>query len=445
MRARLSFTSRTATSAHDCAACSFRAVKILVLTNMYPPHHLGGYELSCHDVMQRLSARGNEIMVLTTGMRIPGVADPPAERTNGVRRELAFYWEDHRLLSPSIKGRIRIERKNQASLRRALAEFRPDVVSVWNMGAMSFGLLTTIAEEDVPMLFCVCDEWMVYGPRLDAWSRLFARRPRLARAARAVLRIPTGPPDLGSTGAFCFVSNYIRRISAEGSPWHPARVTTVYSGIDPGDFSLARASGRPWRWKLLCAGRLDERKGIHVAVRALAKLPGEATLDILGSGDAIYRARLEALVRELGLEHRVRFDVVPRAELHGRYDDADVVLFPVTWDEPFGLVPVEAMARGTPVVATGTGGSAEFLENELNCLLVSPGDDAALAAAVRRLAGDEALRARLTGYGFATASELTVDRLTDVLEAWHRSASERFAGSRPADRPPPLTVIREQI
>src|ERR1051325_10801161 len=96
-----------------------------------------------------------------------------------------------------------------------------------------------------------------------------------------------------------------------------------------------------------------------------------------------------------GLTDRVAFDVVDRSELASRYRDSDVFVFPTIWEEPFGLVPLEAMACGTPVIATGTGGSGEFLVEGYNCLLVPPGDAHALAAAVRRLAEDGELRARL--------------------------------------------------
>jgi glycosyltransferase involved in cell wall biosynthesis len=93
-----------------------------------------------------------------------------------------------------------------------------------------------------------------------------------------------------------------------------------------------------------------------------------------------------------------------RAEVPAAYAAADAVLFPVTWPEPWGLVPLEAMAVGRPVVATGTGGSAEYLRDGENCLLAAPGDPAALARAVARLQSDAALRARLVAGGRATAA-----------------------------------------
>ena len=84
-----------------------------------------------------------------------------------------------------------------------------------------------------------------------------------------------------------------------------------------------------------------------------------------------------ALIGELGLTERV--DIVRHEErdaLAGHYAAADAVLFPVQWEEPWGLVPLEAMAVGRPVVASGTGGSAEYLRDEENCLIYSPLDGA---------------------------------------------------------------------
>ena len=265
------------------------------------------------------------------------------------------------MLRPSLRTTICIERANQAVIDRALAA-KPDVVSVWHMGAMSMGILTAISERDVPMVLVVCDDWTIYGPDVDPWMRRFARRPRLGRLARAVTGLPSGLARFRPTDPFCFNSDWIRQRAVARSPFDMPTTTVVYTGIDPADFPIRRDEPRPeWRWRLLCVGRQEPRKGTHVAVRALSRLPERARLEVVGPGDTSYLAQLRDLVAELGLRDRVSFAEAPRSGLRERYADADAFLFPVTWDEPFGLVPVEAMACGTPVVATGTGGSAEFL------------------------------------------------------------------------------------
>jgi glycosyltransferase involved in cell wall biosynthesis len=93
------------------------------------------------------------------------------------------------------------------------------------------------------------------------------------------------------------------------------------------------------------------------------------------------------------------------------------VVFPVTWDEPWGLVPIEAMAHGVPVVASGRGGSAEYLRDGENALLHRAGDPASLAAALRRLAESPELRARLRAGGAETAPRHTARRFNEQLEA----------------------------
>ena len=92
------------------------------------------------------------------------------------------------------------------------------------------------------------------------------------------------------------------------------------------------------------------------------------------------------------------------------------MLFPVRWAEPWGLVPLEAMTVGTPVVASGRGGSGEYLRDGQNALVCEP-EPEALAGAVQRLAGDAALRARLRDGGFQTAAPFTEQAYNEAIEA----------------------------
>ena len=83
-------------------------------------------------------------------------------------RALRWYWRDHRLVSPPIPQRFAIERHNRRALGRALDTMQPDVVSVWAMGGMSLGLVDVLNAHDAPAVYVICDEWPVYGARLDA-------------------------------------------------------------------------------------------------------------------------------------------------------------------------------------------------------------------------------------------------------------------------------------
>jgi glycosyltransferase involved in cell wall biosynthesis len=278
------------------------------------------------------------------------------------------------------------------------------------------------------------DDWLDFGPRYDAWARLFLERPRIARVVRLVSGVPTSLADLGSAAAFCFVSDTTRRHAEEHSRWTFPVSSVVWSGVDRSTFYPSGETGRQWRWRLLFVGRMARSKGVDTVIRALPRLPAEAELTIAGRGDPRLLQELRDLASSLGVAHRVHWTVADRPALRGLYADSDVLVFPARWKEPFGLVPVEAMACGTPVVATGTGGSGEICLDGLNCLRFPPDDVDALVEQLHRLAADDALRARLVQGGLATADELTIDRLADILEDWHVRAVEGFANGMPAHR-----------
>lgn len=364
-------------------------MRVLAIGSLYPPHHLGGYELIWKSAMDAAAEEGHEVRVLCSDHGGPSGGE--------VFRELRWYWRDHGFPRLSPLARARLEWHNRAVLDRHLREFRPDVVSWWAMGGMSLSLIERAGR---PAVGVVCDDWMLYGPKVDQWLAMTRRAPRLEDAA-----------------LWLFISETTRARALERFPLR--RTGLAPAGVDARTFPAA--AERDWDWRLLYVGRIDPRKGIDTAVDALASLPG-ATLDVVGSGDREHHEALRARAGE-----RVRFRaLVPREELGEVYAEADAVLFPVNWVEPWGLVPLEAMAVGRPVVATGLGGSGEYLHDGENCLIVPPADPAALAAAVERLAHDPALRARLRAGGFETAARYTEAECNATIVR----ALEDAAGSR---------------
>jgi glycogen synthase len=371
-------------------------LRILAVGSLYPPHHLGGYELIWQSAMRFARERGHEVRVLATDHRESGRDE--ADEEPGIHRELRWYWRDHEFPRLSPRARRRLERHNAEVLDRHVREFRPDAVSWWAMGGMSMSL---IERAPVPAVGVVCDDWMLYGPKVDQWARMLRRRPRFGNAA---------------TWLFISETTRSRALRLHDLP----RTGLAHAGVDASMF--VPAPERDWDWRLLYVGRIDPRKGIDTAVDALAALPDPAVLEVVGSGDAEHLAALRSRAGS-----RVRFaPLVERPRLPGVYAGADAVLFPVSWAEPWGLVPLEAMAVGRPVVATGMGGSGEYLRDGENCVLVPPGDPAAVAAAVRRLAEDRALRARLREGGFETAARYTERACNDaILDALERAAVSR--------------------
>jgi glycosyltransferase involved in cell wall biosynthesis len=151
---------------------------------------------------------------------------------------------------------------------------------------------------------------------------------------------------------------------------------------------------------VLFVGRLVERKGVGHLIEAIARLgPTGPRLEIVGEGPE--RPRLEALAQRLGVASRVVFrGKIPPDELQASYARAAVCVLPSVLDargdtEGLGVVLLEAMNHGTPVIASRVGGIPDIVEDGVSGLLVPPGDADALAAAVQRLGDDPALARRL--------------------------------------------------
>lgn len=372
-------------------------MRVLVVSTDYPPHRCGGYELHCRMAVEHLRASGHEVHVLTSA-REGGTAD----RDPFVRRELVRFPVAPSALS--VRDAWRGELRTGSAVERALREIEPDVVSLWRLGELSMSILERVRTARVPMAGMVCDPWMVEGPRRDPWSALRGHRPRLDDVrwlfvSDALLSAVALEVELGDD------------------------VAVAHAGVELSRLPLA--APKSWSGSLLYAGRLSGLKGVDTAIRATARLPG-ARLRVVGEGDA---APFRALADELGCAERVEFTgPCPPRRMAGAYARADVVLFPSRWEEPFGLVPLEAMACGTPVVASGTGGSAEYLRDGANALVVGAEDDAGWATAITRLAGDAALRGRLRDGGRATAEQFPAARNAEAV----RVALEDVASREPA-------------
>ncbi|MGW7056852.1 glycosyltransferase [Streptomyces sp. NPDC054887] len=212
------------------------------------------------------------------------------------------------------------------------------------------------------------------------------------------------------------------------------KVGVVPCGVDTAEFTpygpVADRDGT-CRHRLIQLGRLVPRKGAGVSIAALSGLPdtellvvGGPPADLLDDDPEV--RRLRALARDAGVADRVRFTGgVPGEQVPPLLRTADVVLCPGDY-EPFGIVPLEAMACGKPVVASGVGGQLDTVSDPATGRLVPPGDPGALARAVGELLDDPALREAcgeagrrrvLSRYGWARVAASTESVYGEVLAA----------------------------
>ncbi|WP_214367590.1 glycosyltransferase [Pseudonocardia sp. H11422] len=174
------------------------------------------------------------------------------------------------------------------------------------------------------------------------------------------------------------------------------RVAVIPSGVDTEAFLPAGTVLEPGvRPRVVVLGRLVRRKGVDEMIDALRRVPGAELLIGGGAGGLEGDAdadRLRARACVAGVADRVRFlGVVPRADVPALLRSADTVVCPA-WYEPFGMVPLEAMACGRPVVASAVGGMNDTVVDQVTGLHVPPRRPDVLAVTLRRLLASPAMR-----------------------------------------------------
>lgn len=409
-------------------------MRVLFLSNFYPPHDYGGYEQWCHEVATGLCARGHEVNILTSRYQVQanGESEPSSvTRTLYLETDLNYY----RLAD--FLSRPRREAANRQALRAKIDSFQPDLVMVWGMWNLSYNL-PYWAERWLTsrVTYFISNYWPSDIDPHTAFWQLPTNRPALELVKRplralalAKLRHEHYPPKLHFENAVC-CSHYVRNRLVEAGKL-PSSAGVLYGGTDPEPF-LAHSRLKPLHpgqqersLRLVYFGRLVADKGVHTALEALGLLKKRGllegvTLTIIGSGHPAYEARLQQMVVELGLSGHVEFVAkVPRHEIPAWLGRFDVFLFTSIWPEPMARSVMEAMAAGLLVIGSEVGGQVEMLTHNENVLTFHPEDATTLADHLARVAQDPALRYRLAAAGQKLVLErFTLDRMVSEIEQY---------------------------
>jgi len=376
-------------------------MRVLHVGKYYPPF-AGGMEYFLADLLPALQARGVASAALVHDERpgwrgrLPAPADSPP----------IFRAPSHgQLLYAPISPAFPLW------LARAIRAFRPDLLHLHLPNTSAFWALAVPAARRLPQVV----QWQsdVVASTIDRRLALAYRayRPlerRLLAASEAV--IAASPPYLDASAAL--------------QPWRD-RCHVIPLGLDPGRLpdpgpaALARAATL-WGetdFRVLAIGRLTYYKGHDILIRAAAELPTGQVL-IVGTGDR--RDRLAALIGSLALGDRVSLlGFQPEANLHALLASCDALCLPsLERTEAFGLVLLEAMRFGKPVVVSDIPGSGAgwVVRQAGQGLLVPPGDPAALAAALRELRSDPLKRQALGQSGARALRErFGIDRVAAAV------------------------------
>lgn len=372
-------------------------MKILLINDQALPR--GGAEVNLHFLRDGLRKRGHDARLFSSTAGLQNGDAPP----------------DYSCFGTTTRFRTLLQTANPFAywrLRRALKEFQPDAVYVKIFLTQLSPLILPLLKK-IPSVHHVC------------WYRVICPKGTKFLPDQTVCRVPSGTNcyrkgclplrDWGPLmiqnklyrrwkGNFDLVLAYSRTVQQRLEEEGYTNVETLTYGFSPAAAGCAPAADP----LIAFAGRLVPEKGAAVMLKAFASVVQtvpKARLLIAGEGPE--ENNLKKLAADLHLSGRVSFlGFVPKEKLEPLMAQAWVQAVPSLWEEPFGNVAVEAMMRGTAVVASRSGGLAEIVDDGETGLLVSPGSVEELACALLSLLNDAALRNRLAARAKESAAEM---------------------------------------
>lgn len=412
-------------------------MRILFLTEGYPPSTNGGYEQLCEEVAEHLAQRGHAVHVLTTKNCVAttsaaGVSslleleiDP---QRGGTARQFWF-------------GRRVRELQNIAALDATIQQFQPDVAYVWNVRNLPRCLLHHLEQSGLPVVYYIAYYWPILPDMFTGYWRS-KPRPVLKRWAKSLAALPAqllmrweGKPfPLQFEQVHCVSQAVLTAMQQAGIEPHQAQV--IHNGIDLTHFSarprIPHSPSCPLR--ALYAGRITQEKGADTLVDALCKHSDDETLNemtvtLVGDGPAEFVDMLQQQVRAAHLTEVIHFQsAVARAQMPEIMQGYDILIFP-SREEALPRIVQEAMAMGLAVVGTTVGGTAELLREGETGLTFAPGDAMALAHRLKSMLRDEELRRRLAKAGREMVEKhFAIEPMIDTIEnALHRTSTDRMS------------------
>jgi glycosyltransferase involved in cell wall biosynthesis len=335
-------------------------VKILVLSNLYPPDVQGCYELGCAQIVRALQARGHDVLVAAGAPRQPVPSEPHLQRVF----RLVDEWNINAMGTAPLVVNLNaaasrlVNAHNVHALTQLLDRFKPDVVLVSNiLGLGGIGLMACLQFLKVPWVWhlgdCIpsmlCCKYGVYDQAIPAIAGEFSRRFH---------------------GTYIPVSQQLRdQIESLGVALNGDVEVIPYwiMGDPPPALPLREHRGE---LRIMSAGHVTRGKGIDLLIEAVARArdagSGALRLDMYGEVSDPY---FGAMIAALKLKESVRLlGRRPHQELLNLYAHYDVFAFPTRPQEPFGLLPLEAAARGCVPIISQRCGIAEWLVHGVHCL-----------------------------------------------------------------------------
>jgi glycosyltransferase involved in cell wall biosynthesis len=413
-----------------------RRLRVLVCSNLFPPHTSGGAEIVAFKEAQLLKELGVDVHVFC------GRVDAAAGRTYPAFAEAGLIDMTRVGLFPADLSGEWWNFRNDLVRRRfvdTLERFAPDVVHFHNLVGLTAAMIDECAARGIPTALTLHDYWGICfkNTLLKNDGALCRRGGYDCLECKATLIGETSIPSpvrnshillsLLKVTRLISPSRYLAdRYAANGIP--EERIVVMRNGIDLGRFAPSQGEERA-QLTLGFIGYLGAHKGLAVLLRALALVEDPRSVRLLVAGDGEDRARLQAQTEQLGLEGLVTFlGRIDNSQISALYARMDVLVVPSVWPENSPVTITEAMASGIPVIASDIGGIGELVEDGVTGLLAPARDVPALADRIDRLRKDPQLRRAL---GAAALEKIRGEEVREQLTRL-RDLFEELVAAGPA-------------
>jgi len=380
-------------------------MRILVITNLYPPHIIGGYELLCKEQVEYLQAAGHQVTVLTSyyGLNKPAVEgnvhrilcdiDQPKRKKKKMLSAISDHFPNRDI--PIVKTFIK--------------KHQPDLLYIFTLDRLTPFLLPYLLTLSLPKVYFVSDYWIhINTSELDERVTYWSTTPKnkIKQLLKNLLRkmvlknINYDKNRLPNETIIFTSYHLLESYQKQGLSFKNYKI--IYNSINTERYPAVPQNPDNTIIKILYVGQVMDHKGVHTIIEAvhglkeISNLPQVKCTIVGNSTNQNYVTYLKKLVADFQLQDCVVFQpAVKREEVIHFYHNADIFVFPSIWEEPFSLTLLEAMACGLPVIGTTTGGSKEILTDRENCLVFPAGNSDALSMAMVELINDKQLRTKI--------------------------------------------------
>lgn len=385
-------------------------MRIGIVTPTYLPYR-GGVGEHVRHVADELRAAGHAVKIVTTHF---GRSDEP-DGPDVIRIGRAVLVPANGSMCP-----VALDPAMRRRMRRVLTEERFDVLHV-HEPFLPMLPLAAVAESSCPVVatFHASNEspfgYRVFHRQLSNYAGRISERIAVSRAALSTVR-----------------------------PYFQGPYEIVPNGVDVARFASAEPFEKaPGEFRILFVGRLERRKGLEHLLSAMPDIlrhVPQARLVVVGGGPlaGYYRSKVPAAAAS-----RVEFTgFVSREDLPRHYRTADVYCSPAVGGESFGIVLLEAMAAGAPVIASDIPGYRDVVTDGVTGLLVRKGSSKVLTGAVMSIAGDREMGRRLAAAAWEEVGRYDWSSVTERILAVYRRALGIEAPDEPEERAAPLVASK---